>query len=449
MEEEKNVGEVKVKNKYTLPLVIIGIVLVALIVLGVLKFLNNKSPKNVYISTIDGFAESFNKTIDVNEKLFDSSVSSDIEVKFDANATRSEFRAIANLLNKISLKGNAEVDKDKKSANVKMNLLYNGSNAINSNMHIRNNDIFVEIPDLYEKNIKVPDVEIGELWNTLNKEDLKTVINEFSSILKNNLKEEYFTKEETDAEIDGKKVKVSKQIMNLKENDVKVFEESIINDIQKNEKLLNSLANISGQSKEDIKSQIEDEKNNLNSEYSSIKSEMHINKSNGELLYFTIISDSENLALTRTSENNYDILHNEEKIGNAVFKDDEFEISAKYDGTNINYRVVTIGKNAEITVKAEMDGILIEMLSTGDSSESSGYVRVKSSLYGIDVKVSFKTKYNSVSSVNSDSITNYVDADKIGEEELGKIMEKIQNNSVMSKMIQDISSLFNNIQGAY
>lgn len=435
--EKENVMEKGGTGRKVL-LAIIGVLVVVLIVLGYLIYSKGPSSKNVYLRTIDEFSNSVSKAIDKTDlnKLQELNYN----LSFNLNSTNSEYKEIAKIINNIKLNASLEEDYKNKKANVNLDVLYNNSSMIDGNIYINGKDLYAELPSLYSKLIKVPTdetINLDELWNAYNKDNYKTILNELTKIVKNNLKEEYFTSSDEKITVLGKEANTSKQVLTLTGENMYDLENNIINDILNNDKLLKALSDTSNIEVNDLKEELNRTKSELTKEDSKLVVELYLNKSNQKLEYAVMNTDSEKLELSKTSDDTFNILVNSEKIGSIAFLKNGIDLIIDYENTNINLKLSEESLN--ITAKTEEANISIKL--NGNEQKGKTVVNVNIPSEKIDLTINVDYEIKSIKSVKAKDYSNYVELDKMTEDDYNGIMTKLYENESLVTLIQDISNI--------
>ena len=201
------------KNKSIL-LIIVALLIVALGLVGV-NYLYNRNAtntENVYYAVIDNLENAMVKYID-NIDLYNKPFGNDITLNINGTSSDKEINNILNIIKDMSFNLNTKTDYQNKKLSADYKVLYTNSNIVNGNVYINDENIYVNLGELYNKYIKLlPDntsdndfqINTSPLWNAVGNKELKSVIEESSKILKESLKEEYFSRTEEKINVLGK-----------------------------------------------------------------------------------------------------------------------------------------------------------------------------------------------------------------------------------------------------
>lgn len=417
---------------------IIGVLVVVLVALGFILYSKGPNTKNVYLRTIDEFSSSVSKALDKTDltKLQELNYN----LSFNLNSSNSEYKEIAKILNNIKFNGSLEKDYKNKKANVNLEMLYNNSSMVNGSIYLNGKDLYAELPTLYDKLIKVPTdetINLDELWNAYDKDNFKTIINELTKIVKNNLKEEYFTSSDEKITVLGKEVNTSKQVLTLTGEDLYNLENSIINDILNNDKLLNSLSKVTNVEVNNLKEELNNIKSELTKEDGKLVVELYLNKIGQKLEYAVINMDNEKLELSKTGDDTFNILVNNEKIGSITFTKDEIDLIVDYENNNVNLKFTKDALN--VTFKTEEGNFSIKL--NGNEQKGKVIVNINVPSAKIDLIINIDYENKSIKSIKAKDYSNYVELDKMTEDDYNGIMTKLYENEALVTLIQDISNI--------
>lgn len=439
--EEKVVNEEKIVkeggNNKGLLLGIIAVLVVALAVLAVYMFFNKPTPKNVYFRVIDEFSSSVNKSID---KL-NTSKKEEIKynVGFNMKTTNSSYNEIANIINKMKLSSSVQSDFGNKKLNANIDVLYNNSSLIDANVYLNNKDMYAELPSLYDKLIKMPldnELNLEDIWNTLDKNSYKTIVNELTNIIKNNLKEEYFSNSVEKITVLNNEVEVSKQVLDLNGKNIVELQTNIINAMLNNDKLLNALSKTTNMTVSDIKLNLNETKKEVQ-EAEGFVAEIYLNIKNNKIEYITIKSGEEKIELVKASDDTFNIMLGNNKVGALTLSNKEVNLNIDYEGTKITYKIT----NTSLEINGSFEDVTFSIKLNGNDKKGNLVMNVNSKEEKIDLTINADYEKSSIKSVQEKDYSNYVELDKLTENDMNSIMTKLYENQNLMTLIQDISSL--------
>ena len=436
MENEEKIIEEGGKSRKVL-LGIIAVLVVALCALAGYMYFNKPTPKNVYLRVIDEFASGVNKNI--NKLNINDKEEVKYNVGFNLKTTNSDYTEIANIINKIKLSSKTESDFSNKKLNTSIDVLYNNSSIIDANIYLNNKDMYAEIPSLYDKLIKMPldnELDLEQIWNTLDKDSYKTIINELTNIIKNNLKEEYFSNSVEKITVLNNEVEVSKQVLDLNSKNIVELETNIINAMVNNDKLLNALSKVTSMSVSDIKSNLNESKKEVQ-EAEGFVAEIYLNTKNNKIEYVTIKSGEEKVELVKASEDTFNIMVDNNNVGTLTLSNKEINLNIDYEGTKVTYKIT----ETSLEMNGSVEGITFSIKLNGNEKKGNFVINVNSKEEKIDLTINADYETNSIKSVQDKNYSNYVELDKMTEDDMNSIMTKLYENQNLMTLIQDVSSL--------
>ena len=285
-------------------LVALGVLIVVGVVLGVLWFLNGGSTKNVYYQAIDNFASNAITNINNVEEELNKPLGINANISAKMTTSDSNMKSLANLLNKMNINMDMEMDYNNKVSNMTYDIKYNNGSLVKADLILNNKDAYLDLNSLYSKSIKMPaDSGIDKLWQAYDFESYKVVVIEMANILKSSLKEDYFTTK--DAKVNNINTKV--YILTLTSKDMYNLELDVLNNMLANQNLINALNSIVGS---DVKEALENAKDNVTEAEGTFISEIYINKSTKKLEKANIKINDSALELNKSDVDKFDIVLN-------------------------------------------------------------------------------------------------------------------------------------------
>lgn len=425
-------------KKKTITLVCIFCLIVVLVGIGYLYYKKSitNNPKLIFTKVIDNFATSVKETINESMDLITNPKSSDYNVSFNLTSSNADIKNVASIINKIQINANTEVDYNKKIINLKTNVIYNNSSLINANTYFNNNTMYFEVPELYNKAIRFQDDTLNEVWQIYNKKDITIIINELVSIIKNNLKDEYFSKVEEE--------ELTNYILSLSNKDLYYLSLNILTSMSENDSILSSLANLTNMNKENIKNDILNEKQSITeNSFTNLKVTISIDKTI-EIKRIIIASENDSLELIKNNHK-YDIIiftdGESNTIGSIEANDNLFNININYDRLKLDYNIKNSNNTFNMTFNGEFEGNIIRIIVDGDNSAGKTKITIKDADNYINLLINLDYKIKEVNNIEAKSITNYTDIDKITEQNLASIEKNLANNENLLQLMQDILSI--------
>lgn len=369
------------------PVVVVIFVIIAL--LG-LAFFGGKyylaSRNNIKIFMNDYFNE-LEDNIGKN-----NSTSGSLSLNVNGDTTDKE-KKIFKILNNLDFSMNYGIDTKENITNIDISTNYYGDKLININTYIEDNNIYLSSSDLYSKYIKIENKkEDNSEKKSMTNDDYKVIINSISTAVSESLKEEYFTKNWV--KLDGKSVNKVELLLN--NNNIKIINENIINNLKNNNNFIDSFGKLIGKKTMEVKELLDKEIKEVNSnEYSDIKISLYT------------------------------------KITKFV----KLEITSGED---------------KIVVKSNDKGYSFEIVDSEDNNTYNGTIEINnnsdSTTYNVNVKdsnnleIKINNTINKTTKIEKKDVSNSVLLEDITEKEYEDIINKISNNKAFNKIYEDISN---------
>lgn len=380
--------ELKSANRGSIaPVIVVIFVIIAL--LG-LAFFGGKyylaSRNNIKIFMNDYF----NKLEDNIGK--NNSTSGSLSLNVNGDTTDKE-KKIFKILNNLDFSMNYGIDTKENITNIDISTNYYGDKLININTYIEDNNIYLSSSDLYSKYIKIENKkEDNSEKKSMTNDDYKVIINSISTAVSESLKEEYFTKNWV--KLDGKSVNKVELLLN--NNNIKIINENIINNLKNNNNFIDSFGKLIGKKTMEVKELLDKEIKEVNSnEYSDIKISLYT------------------------------------KITKFV----KLEITSGED---------------KIVVKSNDKGYSFEIVDSEDNNTYNGTIEINnnsdSTTYNVNVKdsnnleIKINNTINKTTKIEKKDVSNSVLLEDITEKEYEDIINKISNNKAFNKIYEDISN---------
>ena len=369
------------------PVIVVIFVIIAL--LG-LAFFGGKyylaSRNNIKIFMNDYFNE-LEENIGKN-----NSTSGSLSLNVNGDTTDKEEK-IFKILNNLDFSMNYGIDTKENITNIDISTNYYGDKLININTYIEDNNIYLSSSDLYSKYIKIENKkEDNSEKKSMTSDDYKVIINSISTAVSESLKEEYFTKNWV--KLDGKSVNKVELLLN--NNNIKIINENIINNLKNNNNFIDSFGKLIGRKTMEVKELLDKEIKEVNSnEYSDIKISLYT------------------------------------KITKFV----KLEITSGED---------------KIVVKSNDKGYSFEIVDSEDNNTYNGTIEINnnsdSTTYNVNVKdsnnleIKINNTINKTTKIEKKDVSNSVLLEDITEKEYEDIINKISNNKAFNKIYEDISN---------
>lgn len=332
----------------------------------------------------------FNKLEDNIGK--NNSTSGSLSLNVNGDTTDKEEK-IFKILNNLDFSMNYGIDTKENITNIDISTNYYGDKLININTYIEDNNIYLSSSDLYSKYIKIENKkEDNSEKKSMTNDDYKVIINSISTAVSESLKEEYFTKNWV--KLDGKSVNKVELLLN--NNNIKIINENIINNLKNNNNFIDSFGKLIGKKTMEVKELLDKEIKEVNSnEYSDIKISLYT------------------------------------KITKFV----KLEITSGED---------------KIAVKSNDKGYSFEIVDSEDNNTYNGTIKINnnsdSTTYNVNVKdsnnleIKINNTINKTTKIEKKDVSNSVLLEDITEKEYEDIINKISNNKAFNKIYEDISN---------
>lgn len=380
--------ELKSANRGSIaPIVVVIFVIIALLGLaffGGKYYLASRNNIKIFMNNY------FNKLEDNIGK--NNSTSGSLSLNVNGDTTDKEEK-IFKILNNLDFSMNYGIDTKENITNIDISTNYYGDKLININTYIEDNNIYLSSSDLYSKYIKIENKkEDNSEKKSMTNDDYKVIINSISTAVSESLKEEYFTKNWV--KLDGKSVNKVELLLN--NNNIKIINENIINNLKNNNNFIDSFGKLIGKKTMEVKELLDKEIKEVNSnEYSDIKISLYT------------------------------------KITKFV----KLEITSGED---------------KIAVKSNDKGYSFEIVDSEDNNTYNGTIEINnnsdSTTYNVNVKdsnnleIKINNTINKTTKIEKKDVSNSILLEDITEKEYEDIINKISNNKAFNKIYEDISN---------
>lgn len=380
--------ELKSANRGSIaPVIVVIFVIIALLGLaffGGKYYLASRNNIKIFMNNY------FNKLEDNIGK--NNSTSGSLSLNVNGDTTDKEEK-IFKILNNLDFSMNYGIDTKENITNIDISTNYYGDKLININTYIEDNNIYLSSSDLYSKYIKIENKkEDNSEKKSMTNDDYKVIINSISTAVSESLKEEYFTKNWV--KLDGKSVNKVELLLN--NNNIKIINENIINNLKNNNNFIDSFGKLIGKKTMEVKELLDKEIKEVNSnEYSDIKISLYT------------------------------------KITKFV----KLEITSGED---------------KIAVKSNDKGYSFEIVDSEDNNTYNGTIEINnnsdSTTYNVNVKdsnnleIKINNTINKTTKIEKKDVSNSILLEDITEKEYEDIINKISNNKAFNKIYEDISN---------
>lgn len=372
MSEPTNNGSQPTKNTKNKKIFIGLFVAIVLIVVALFTCIAMlATPKKVFETAIEKVFNSVDKTNPDKIKTVNGNLS------LDVNITGEDSNEIYDLINDIDLKLGYGFDYENKKMNVNLDTTYQKEELLNVDLATKNDIAYIYLEDVFDKYIETPIDGFSEIFESQDMmNEANTIIDEVEKAIKESLKDEYFSSEDAKITLNGKEVKVTKNILTLNSKN----SEKLIKDIAKklnNDKFVKSVAKLTEEDESTIKEglkSVQDEKFEMEEE---ITISIYTKGMMKEAVGFEAKEAENTITILEDTKDNYKftIKSSDEKIeGNVKIteKNDnvEMDLTIKVEDTKVNIKMTSSYEyNKKVKDINVSNSVAIDELTTEDQNE--------------------------------------------------------------------------------
>ncbi|MBE6138686.1 MAG: zinc ribbon domain-containing protein [Firmicutes bacterium] len=298
----------KPKSKVALIIIII-VALLVIVIGGAFYFL--RSPKMILTKTFNQVFATLENSI-VTFDTIKGSLS--IEVKFPEV---SDEETIQSLLNDMFINIGYEIDYKGKTSLVSFNTKYDNGKLLDADVYLKNNKGYVLLDGLYDKYISVDLENTDSIYDNAGDTDSqKTLFLEVKNAITKSLKSEYFEKSNTEIVVGAEKVKVAKNSLVVNSEMLK----DILNILKENDNFLESAANVSNITKQEVIEQLEDILDELNDKDNYLTISVYTKGLVNDVVAVEFATKSETVTATSVANNQFkfDFIGEEDKFSGVI-----------------------------------------------------------------------------------------------------------------------------------
>ena len=451
------------------PFIVIAIVIIALAAILYFAYTFISNPKKMFIKSVNKGYEDVEKFIDdaftdySNKKSMVLSNDLSLNVEVDDSLADESMQGIIDEINKIKLETEIGYDQKNKEMLMTIGALYDNETLINLGAYTKDENMYFELKDLFDKYIEVPLEDYDTYFEGINidKDDLKYVLSKSKDAYINNLEEDNFKKENATIKINGKNVKTTKITYALSEQKGHELSKKALTELVEDSKYIEALASLSGQDKEDIKESLEEALDEITEEVESgdLESEtaakfiVYTKGFIGESVGYEIVVDSDDESASISyykgdSKDEFKFVYNDEEIMNATISDNKVTFEMTYDEQTMKFEVLKKEKDKKTTYsytitvdEASINGdVVVEMIKENKDGSYEANISSSASLMGmVKVTISGKSKLEYKDSLELPDVSNSVDYEELTEEDMNAIQNKLLQNEALVSLITKIS----------
>ena len=395
------------KSKHRVLKLIITILVIAAISGGGYYYYVNyyDNPNKNIVTTLEKASENIEGKLNKISKKDKYKVNGLIKLNFDLG---EQYKEITDLVNNLSLQINGQTDPQNKIVNLDLNSKFKDDKLINIKTIYQDNNAYLYLDELYDKYLKLPmEEETKEIENIkANEQDIEVVITKLLNASKNELEKLEVHQKNEEIIIDNQKYSVTNNYIELKNKEVNNIYNHIIETLSNDSKFTKALSNITGQeiTKEDILKELNNEEFD-----GTLRLNFYFEKSGMKKTLKSV-----KLEVTEKSEvedNKYEKM----TMTVNILKDDEYNILIDANETNINMKITF---NEQV-------------------------INIDTTMNAMDIKANIivNLNYEKIDTVEKVDVSNYKDMDKLTEDEMQEIYNKMENNEALIDFFNQITGL--------
>lgn len=439
--ENNEFNDIKVQNKYKIPLVVIIVLLLLLGGIGIyFAFSNSQNAKDVFDNAIDRviniMVDNFNESKEILAR--NNKITSDISIKMSTD--NAELKDISNNINKFNFKLDGEFNYFERIINGNIIASFDNEEVIDLGAYLNKDVAYFDLKDIYPKiiktNLKLEDPECfneecdyadNNFLEIINEDyfiSIDTILKSNSKILKNILKEEYFVSKEEVIKNNGKEIKVTNHDLTLDSSALKEVLTNYLDALLDDEAFMEKVAKIENIDVPSLKEEIIESKENIDTENTNVQINIYMNR-NKYIGARIIIKDIDSVI---TIEYNVDsklikVLEGDASICEITLEDNSIELNMTVDTANIK-------------LLSEWNG-----LDKNDEKLTIQYLDKDNLL----IKLVMETKLEEIDSLSKFDTTNEIAVENLTEEDMNTIMTNLMENEGIKKIMEIVNDAFNTL----
>lgn len=392
--EPTNFGSQPTKNTKNKKIFIGLFVVIVLIVVALFTCIAMlATPKKVFETAIEKVFNNTDKISADDIKTISGNLS------LDANITANDSNEIYDLINNIDLKLNYGFDYENKKMNVDLDTTYKNDELLNVDMTTKNDTAYIYLENVFDKYIATPIDGFSEIFESQDMiDDANIIVDEVEKAIKESFKDEYFSSEDEKITLNGKEVKVTKNILTLNSKN----SEKLIKDIAKklnNDTFVKGVANLTSEDASKIKEGLESVQDETFEMEEEITISIYTKGMMKEVVGFEAKEAENFITILEDTKNNY-----------------KFTIKVEDEKIDGNVKITEKNDNVEIDLTIKFEETKV------------------------NIKISSSYKYNE--KIKDINISNSVAVDKLTTDEQNKITTNIFSNKAIMEIVEIFSTQF-------
>lgn len=381
----------------------LAILIVAIIAVLAYKFLTPQNPKDVFVSKIN---EAMSGTTSMKSDKMNATLALSANIETD----NEELKQVAQSVNQGKVTLNVQTDSNTNKMSMSADVDYQGSNLLSGKVFYQKGDknAYVYVKDLFDKYLKFNMEEaLGDeedLAEALEVSDFGKVLDEnkankiFANTLKENLKDEYFSKEKTED--------MDKVTMKLTVAELKTVYVNTMTSLKNNQEFLNCYEKADKvkeilEKANELVNEIDDEYDNATVEV-SLYTKGSLNETK-KVEFKVVVSEKEEgtFTLTKVDANNY-----------------EFNVTAKTEESNMPVSVEAL--NGKVNIQ-KVDNDTKKITVVVDNVPEVG-----------KVTLNIETKMTNTTDLDSVDVSNSVDVNNMSQQDMMTLYTNLTKMKIYS-----------------
>lgn len=287
----------EVKKKSSVKIILVLIALILIVIVGLSIYFLRPSAKRI-------FTHSVSKLYSLTEKsLSDNYDSIYASITAKPQNISGNLNGYEKIIEKFALESNTYTDYKNKKFLYNINVKYDNKDLIDVDIQY-DKDMYVSLNDLYNKWIKIDDVSVNEVFEKTNNKDVNVILKGLVDAFNDSLKDEYFKMNDTNIELNGKKIKVKENTLILNKTNVSKIKKDIYQNLINNDDFIKSYSNITNKTKDKVKSELKDALTNNDLDFETI--EVTLYTKNNDVVMLSVNANNNKIEITKgNSENSY------------------------------------------------------------------------------------------------------------------------------------------------
>lgn len=373
------------KKSLKMPIIILVAVLVILLVGAVVYVTNNNKPKNIFMGAIDAvLGASETKTEEIK------TVNATIGLGVNINSQDATIAKAAEYINKAKFTLNAQMDLEQETEFVKLGVDYDNEKVLDAKISYKNQEdnIYAKVEELFDKSFAIEvDEEMKAQFKTIFEEAKALSTGDYenskkaSEILKdsitNRLKDEYFSQENVEIDVNGEKVSTRKSVLTLTPPQLKEVLGGIVSDLKNSEEFINCFVEEDREEIKNVLNELETSVNSITSEDENVtvKFNLYTKGMNQQFVKFEVVAtnsiDEYAISVLKTDAENYTLIANQKVDGEASeLLNCTITVKVVNDTTTDLTVKVNVEELGEVTVNLQASYVINEAIESIDTTNS-------------------------------------------------------------------------------